>query len=86
MHAGASVQPGHLQELMLHETAVAWLRYRLKMSLPPRCWEETPADFSARLRRCCAEVNAELEAGGLRKRFPSRIQTLIEKKGGRLKE
>ena len=21
-------QPGHLQELMLHETALAWLRYR----------------------------------------------------------
>ena len=25
----ASAQPGHLQELMLHETAVSWLRVRL---------------------------------------------------------
>ena len=25
----ASVQPGHLQEVLLHETAVSWLRHRL---------------------------------------------------------
>ena len=71
---------------MLHETAVAWLRYRLKMSLAPRWWVETPADFSARLRRCCAEINAELKVDDLCEDFPSRIQTLIQKEGGRLKE
>ena len=34
--ADASVQPGHLQEVMLHETAVSWLRVRLEASLPKR--------------------------------------------------
>ena len=32
----ASVQPGHLQERMLHETAVSLLRVRLGQSLPKR--------------------------------------------------
>ena len=82
----ASVQPGHLQELMLHETAVSWLRHRLETTLPTKCWEETPADFGARLRRCCTEINAELEVDDLYKDFPRRIRQLVLKEGGRLKE
>ena len=31
----ASVQPGQLQEVMLHETAVAWMRVRLGMGRVP---------------------------------------------------
>ena len=31
----ASVQPGKLQELMLHEIAVAWVRVRLAQTVPP---------------------------------------------------
>ena len=57
----ASVQPGHLQEVLLHETAVSWLRHRLTETLPAKLWEETPAAFGARLRQCCAAVNADLE-------------------------
>ncbi len=82
----ASAQPGHLQELMLHETVVSWLRVRLEQSLPKRPWEETPNAFAGRLRRCCAEINSELGVDGLCRAFPKRIQKLIEKKGGRLKE
>ena len=82
----AAVQPGQLQELMLHETAVSWLRVRLGRTLPKRCWEETPASFGRRLRECCAQVNAELDVEGLCRDFPSRIEKLKEKKGGRLRE
>ncbi len=82
----ASLQPGHLQELMLHETAVSWLRFRLERSLPKRCWEETPEAFGARLRACCAQVNAELNVDGLCRAFPERIRKLKGRKGGRLKE
>ena len=32
----ASAQPGHMQEVMLRETAVSWLRRRLTESLPTR--------------------------------------------------
>ena len=82
----ASVQPGHMQEVMLHETAVSWLRHRLTESLPARCWEETPGAFGARLRAACADINANLHVGALCKDFPKRIQHLIDSKGGRLKE
>ena len=82
----ASVQPGQMQEVMLHETAVAWLRRRLTESLPARCWEETPSAFGARLRAACADINANLNVDGLCHDFPKRIQELIEHKGGRLKQ
>ena len=34
--ADASVQPGQLQEVMLHETAVSWMRDSLAKTLPKR--------------------------------------------------
>ena len=55
-------------------------------SLPARCWEETPAAFAARLRAACAHVNANYNVEGLCREFPSRIQQLIDHKGGRLKQ
>lgn len=82
----ASVQPGHMQEVMLHETAVSWLRVRLEDSLPRRCWEETTDAFAARLRTCCADINSELDVDGLCRPFPTRIQKLVDAEGGRLKE
>ena len=82
----ASVQPGHLQELMLHETAVSWLRVRLEQSLPKRPWEETPEAFAARLRQCCVDINAQLDVDGLCRAFPKRIKKLVERQGDRLKE
>ena len=82
----ASAQPGHLQEVMLHETAVSWLRVRMEASLPKRSWEETPHAFATRLRQCCAQINAEFDVEGLCHAFPARIQKLKDAKGGRLKE
>ena len=81
----ASVQPGHLQELMLHETAVSWLRERLTTTLPARCWEETPEAFAERLRRCCADINANVDVEGLCWKFPTRVQQLVDGEGRRLK-
>ena len=77
----ASVQPGHMQEIMLHETAVSWLRHRLTLTAPADAWEETPAQYAARLRRCCADINSTLDVAGLCRDFPNRIQTLFDKKG-----
>ena len=34
----AAVQPGELQEIMLHETAVAWMRQRLTKTRPKQAW------------------------------------------------
>ena len=82
----ASVQPGHLQELMLHETAVSWLRVRLERTLPSACWRETTEAFGTRLRACCADVNAHLGVEALCRDFPKRVQLLLDQGGGRLKE
>ena len=82
----ASLQPGHLQEVMLHETAVAWLRRRLTETLPRRPWEETPAAFATRLRNCCAHVNDNHDVSGLCHGFPKRVQKLVDYKGNRLAE
>ena len=38
MGDNAAQQPGSLQDLLLHETAVSWLRHRLSRSTPNRCW------------------------------------------------
>ena len=46
----ASVQPGQLQEVMLHETAVSWTRLRLTQTLPKRSWGETTEANYRRLK------------------------------------
>lgn len=80
------MQPGHLQELMLHETAVSWLRARLEQSLPGACWKESSEEFGSRLRTCCAEVNATLQVEKLCRAFPKRVQQLLETEGERLRQ
>ena len=70
---------------MLHETAVAWLRHRLELTLPKRPWEETDAAYARRLRACCADINAEADVEDLCWAFPKRIAQLHAKGGGRLK-
>ena len=86
MGQDARQQPGSLQEVMLHETAVSWLRHRLTLTAPADAWEETPAQYASRVRRCCADINSTLDVAGLCRDFPNRIQTLLDKKSGRLKE
>ena len=39
MRTDASRQPGDLQDLMLHETAVAWISARLQLTAPTKEWE-----------------------------------------------
>ena len=46
----ARIQPGNLQEAMLHETAVAWVRTRLHRTLPKRPWEEDDDTYAKRLK------------------------------------
>ena len=42
--------------------------------------------FAARLRQCCADINDNLDVEGLCKAFPGRVQNLVDRRGGRLKE
>ena len=80
----ASVQPGKLQELMLHETAVAWLRVRLARTVPAKAWEESREAYVARLKTVCADVNATCDVEALCRGFLKRVGQLVDQKGGRL--
>ena len=58
-------QPGILVDMMLHETAVSWVRKQLAVTTPKENWLETPEEYSTRLKRCCDKVNAECDVEGL---------------------
>ena len=75
MGADASLQPGCLQELMLHETAMAWVRERLQKTVPPRPWEESVEAYSSRLKDVAAHINRMCDVDGLCRELPSRVET-----------
>ena len=80
----ASIQPGQLQELMLHETAVSWMRTRLARTTPRMSWEETPEQYGTRLKACAAYINAHHDVQQLCRDLPKRLQELDELAGDRL--
>ena len=84
MRDDASQQPGALQEVMLHETAVAWVRYKLARCVPARPWLETAEDYGARLKAVVAEVNREHDLDSLCRDLPNRAQLVRDAEGGRI--
>ena len=80
----AQAQPGNMQEVLLHETAVSWMRLRLARTTPQRSWLETREQYGLRLKRCCQEVNDELDVEGLGRDFPKRIKLLKDGEGRRI--
>ena len=69
---------------MLHETAVAWLRRRLALTVPARPWLETRAQYGRRLKAQVAYVNKHYDVGSLSRAFPARLSQLLATEGGRL--
>lgn len=86
MGENAVTQPGSFQDVLLHETAVSWLRHRLSRTTPAKCWQETREEYGRRLKRCCEEVNQECDVEGLCKGLPKRIKMLLDTQGDRLKK
>ena len=86
MGEDASIQPGHMQEVMLHETAVDWMRWRLTQTTPAKCWLESRPEYEARLKKIVADINENLDVEGLCYGLPKRLQKIIAAGGGRLKE
>ena len=80
----AAVQPGKLSDLMLHETAVSWIRVLLCSTTPARPWEESPAQLIARLKRIAGKINAEHDVAGLCRELPTRVEELARRGGGKL--
>ena len=86
MGADASRQPGDLKELMLHETAVAWLTNRLTVTTPRKAWEESPLAFQQRLRDACDYINTHYNVDSLCRELPQRVSALRQCEGGRLRK
>ena len=86
MRDNAAVQPGKLSDLMLHETAVAWIRKLERTTLPKRAWEESTDAFASRLKGIVAKINQKHDVDGLCRELPTRVDKLREKQGGKLKK
>lgn len=85
---GPHKQPPDIADLLLHETAISWIKHRecvssVELRTP---WEETPQQFNRRLQNCVAHANANYNVSGLCREFPGRLRDLVVAKGGRLKK
>ena len=85
MGQDASPQPGDLKELTLHETAMAWVSNRFKVTRPAKAWEETEGEFGERLRSVAEYINTTYDVESLSKELPQRIAKLRDANGDRLK-
>ena len=72
MGEDGSRQPGNLQEAMLHETLVAWVRKRLERTMPKKPWEESEEKYGQRLRQVIQEINAECDVASVCAEFCAR--------------
>ena len=57
MGDNAIVQPGHMQEVLLHETAVSWIRLRLASTAPSKAWLDTKEQYASRLSTVVGNIN-----------------------------
>ena len=81
----ASAQPGYLADVLLHETAVSWIRKKLTATTPKRPWLESREQYATRLRQVVADINCSYAVGDLCQRFPDRLDELIRRQGDRLR-
>ena len=82
---GPHAQPPDIADVLLHETAIAWMRPLLFKTRPSKPWEETPQQFATRIHDAVAYVNANYEVSRLCKEFPDRLMALAtETHGDRL--
>ena len=71
---------------LLHEIAVAWIKFQEGLTLPRRPWKESRAAFAKRMTRIVAAINANYDVDGLCRELPMRICDLIRKKGCKLRK
>ena len=80
----AGIQPGNIQEVLLHETAMSWIRRSDSLNRMTKPWDETPEQFAMRLTDIVHEINDTLKVEGLCRSFKQRVQKLLERDGERI--
>ena len=74
-----------MPDLLLHETAVSWLRGVLGSTKPEVApWKETPAQWSRRVMKALDEVDQNYDAEALCRQFPDRVEECFAAEGARL--
>ena len=73
----ASVQPARSGDLWPHETAVSWMRQRLRVTVPPEPWTESVDYYEGRLKAAATWVNDHHNVDGLCKEMPQRMHDLV---------
>ena len=83
---GPHRQPPDVADVLLHETANAWLIQRLDKTaaLLKKPWLETPGELAKRTATCVKDINQTCDVDGLCRGFPARLEDLKERKGDRL--
>ena len=74
---GPHAQPPDLADVLLHETAVSWLRRQEEQTRPTRPWEEMPQQLAERLRQGASRINKEFDVRGLCMELPGRLSLLV---------
>ena len=79
-------QPPDLADFLLHETAVGWTRTYFKKHPVSRVrgLDAQEARVRTSFKECAAYINADYKVADLCRDVPSRVQEIIEAKGGRL--
>ena len=73
-------------DLLPHETAMSWVRNRLRRMKPYQIpWEETEAQWTSRVDAAVSYVNANYNVGALCRDFPDRLRACVAATGGRLR-
>jgi hypothetical protein len=81
----AKKQAPDMGDLLLHETAVAWFRGRMKREKPQVYpWLETRLQWAARAARCVRHINDNYDGAGLCRGFPERLQACFDTDGERI--
>ena len=79
---GPHAQPGDIGDVLLHETAISWMRRREEATRPTKPWEETPHDVAERLQSAVRHVNSNFEVRALCMEFPQRLHDIVNKTAG----
>ena len=78
-------QPGKFADVLLHETAVSWIRKRAEKSRVRVPWAETVSEFTVRMKGIARDINATHDVDGLCRQLPSILQGAVDRGGDRLK-
>ena len=81
---GPRAQPREIGDVLLHETAVSWLRREEEKTRPRAPWLETPVELERRMLAAVRHINKEFDVHGLTMQFPERLHTLVVTDGDRL--